>query len=147
MLKRKLKCTGMFGVWGWVVGLIVWGWLVFFLPTTGLYLGRHPAGTVRGCREGRPGGGAEWAARPRRAQPLRRGAGRGASPAATPALNCTLLLPPSVNIFSSGLPLLRKLCCGVIAGERRGGGGGISLRIGFTKRVGRGGGGGGEYLS
>lgn len=30
--------------------------LGFFFPTTGLYLGRHPAGTVRGCREGGPGG-------------------------------------------------------------------------------------------
>lgn len=62
------------------------------------------------------------------AQPRQRGAGgrRGVDRAGEGAsrsnagLNRTLLLPPSVDSFSSGLPLLRKLCCGVIAGKRKG---------------------------
>lgn len=63
---------------------------------------------------------------------------RGGASRSSAGFHCTLLLPPSVNIFSSGLSLLRKLCCGVIPGKKRERGK-TSLRMGFTKRVGRGG--------
>lgn len=62
----------------------------FFFFTPELYLGRegssNPAGTVRGCREGVPGGSGAGDGCPedrppaRSAQPVQRGAGRGRAP-------------------------------------------------------------------
>lgn len=157
-LSESLNVEECLGVW-WVGVFLVLGYFGFFFhpgviaEQRGEPRSRRHRARVQG-KAGGPGGEwggrrvpGGWAARPRHTQPGERGARggrRGGAPRSNAGLNSTLLLPPSVNIFSSGLPLLRKLCCSVIPGRERekkkkkivsglqsewGGGGNICLEI------------------